>query len=218
MRAFRGTGLARAPTSAKASTVRPTVRPTVRHDADWHDDDLFADGEERRRQRLAAFGAYRAATPSTGPDAPPTAQSVAARAAALTHTHKLQKRRHSKSRAGLWALLGFLVGIAFWHMIGFWGFVSQVVLPAARVAPSQSSVEGIAPAYAGPTPTSSPRGHPVSDPKNCRECGPGLFKSLLRLTAPHTRRRAKSLRISRAALWPGTPVTPPPGCAPEPQK
>ena len=28
----------------------------------------------------------------------------------------------------LWALIGFLVGAAFWHFVGFWGFVSDVVL------------------------------------------------------------------------------------------
>ena len=30
--------------------------------------------------------------------------------------------------------------------------------------------------------------------------------------------RRTSFRISRAALWPGTPVTPPPGCVPAPQR
>ncbi len=32
------------------------------------------------------------------------------------------------------------------------------------------------------------------------------------------RRRLASRRISRAALWPGMPVTPPPGCVPEPHR
>ena len=27
-----------------------------------------------------------------------------------------------------WGLLGFLVGAVFWHFIGFWGFISDVVL------------------------------------------------------------------------------------------
>lgn len=27
-----------------------------------------------------------------------------------------------------WGFLGFIVGAAFWHFIGFWGFVSDVVL------------------------------------------------------------------------------------------
>lgn len=27
----------------------------------------------------------------------------------------------------LWGVLGFIVGAVFWHFIGFWGFVSEVV-------------------------------------------------------------------------------------------
>ena len=36
----------------------------------------------------------------------------------------------------------------------------------------------------------------------------------------HARRRhgLRSARTALAALWPGAPVTPPPGCAPEPQR
>jgi hypothetical protein len=33
---------------------------------------------------------------------------------------------------------------------------------------------------------------------------------------PANRRLPLSARIARAALWPGAPVTPPPGCVPEP--
>lgn len=37
---------------------------------------------------------------------------------------------HQPSRLAVaaWGLLGFLVGAVFWHFIGFWGFVSDVVL------------------------------------------------------------------------------------------
>jgi len=42
--------------------------------------------------------------------------------------------------------------------------------------------------------------------------------TVLRLFA-HARTRAlKSFRISRAALAPGAPITPPPGCVPEPHR
>ncbi|MGE0022330.1 MAG: hypothetical protein AB7S70_01715, partial [Hyphomicrobium sp.] len=27
-----------------------------------------------------------------------------------------------------WSVIGFVVGAVFWHFIGFWGFVSEVVL------------------------------------------------------------------------------------------
>jgi hypothetical protein len=32
--------------------------------------------------------------------------------------------------AAAWAVLGFLSGAVFWHMVGFWGFLSEVVLRA----------------------------------------------------------------------------------------
>ena len=42
--------------------------------------------------------------------------------------------------------------------------------------------------------------------------------SHFRYRALAMRLRLKSRRISRAALWPGAPVTPPPGWPPEPHK
>lgn len=30
-----------------------------------------------------------------------------------------------------WGVMGFLVGAVFWHFVGFWGFVSSVVLRGA---------------------------------------------------------------------------------------
>lgn len=39
-----------------------------------------------------------------------------------------------------WALPGFLIGTVFWHFVGFWGFVSHVVLGEVPAEP------------AGPTP------------------------------------------------------------------
>lgn len=46
----------------------------------------------------------------------------------------------SASRPILWGFLGFALGIAFWHVIGFWGFVASVVLPQSsdRESLSQS--------------------------------------------------------------------------------
>jgi hypothetical protein len=45
-----------------------------------------------------------------------------------------------------------------------------------------------------------------------------VYYSPFRYSARGMRRRLKSLKISRAALWPGAPVTPPPGWPPEPHK
>ena len=50
-----------------------------------------------------------------------------------------------------------------------------------------------------------------------RRCSPAFASSSPAYALPDQRRR-KSLSISRAALCPGAPVTPPPGCAPEPQR
>ena len=45
-----------------------------------------------------------------------------------------------------------------------------------------------------------------------RASGAGAGSHATRRSRP----RRKSARISRAALWPGAPVTPPPGCVPAP--
>ena len=39
-----------------------------------------------------------------------------------------------------------------------------------------------------------------------------------KLVSPAHQRPPRSRSTSRAQLWPGAPVTPPPGCAPEPQR
>ncbi len=39
--------------------------------------------------------------------------------------------------AWLWALVGFVCGAAFWHLIGFWGFVSSILLPPAPLLKSE---------------------------------------------------------------------------------
>lgn len=57
----------------------------------------------------------------------------------------------SRSPAGWrWGLLGFASGVIFWHLIGFWGFVAEVVLPtpsenrpfkaSANAAPAQPAL------------------------------------------------------------------------------
>jgi hypothetical protein len=43
-----------------------------------------------------------------------------------------------------WTAVGFLLGAIFWHFVGFWGFVAQVVLaenPAPRVAEQAQVLE-----------------------------------------------------------------------------
>ena len=49
-------------------------------------------------------------------------------------------------------------------------------------------------------------------------CSPRPVIGLRREVGQRRRPRLKSRMISRAALCPGKPVTPPPGCAPEPHR
>ena len=41
-------------------------------------------------------------------------------------------RSHGPIPAAAWGITGFLVGAIFWHFIGFWGFVSEVVFSNRR--------------------------------------------------------------------------------------
>jgi hypothetical protein len=37
-----------------------------------------------------------------------------------------------------WSVIGFLVGAVFWHFVGFWGFMANVVLAGGSAAPASS--------------------------------------------------------------------------------
>lgn len=61
--------------------------------------------------------------------------SRAASGAEAAPVFKAQRPAPGKSATGyrgaaLWSSLGFALGIAFWHVIGFWSFIASVVLPA----------------------------------------------------------------------------------------
>jgi len=56
----------------------------------------------------------------------------------------------SRWRAILWATLGFVTGAIFWHVIGFWTFVSDVVLnrpPAGGTLRAEASVVAVPTIY-----------------------------------------------------------------------
>jgi hypothetical protein len=54
---------------------------------------------------------------------------------------RLVPRAHRGKRAAiLWCGVGFLAGAAFWHAVGFWGFVSNVVLTGAGEVKTELAV------------------------------------------------------------------------------
>jgi hypothetical protein len=69
-------------------------------------------------------------------------------------------RRRSYRTALLWAAGGFLAGGLFWYAVGFWRFVSDVVLDPAPSAAAEMT------AVAPPSPVSLPTIYLV-DPANC---------------------------------------------------
>lgn len=58
-------------------------------------------------------------------------------AARLGHRRSVKARRGTLARAGL----GFLCGVVFWHVVGFWSFLDEVVLNG----PVLSAEAGVAP-------------------------------------------------------------------------
>lgn len=62
---------------------------------------------------------------------------------------KPRRRAHS---AIAWAGLGFVTGAIFWHVVGFWTFLSNVVLKGATDPVAKTVLAGAAPS---PTATSS---------------------------------------------------------------
>jgi hypothetical protein len=69
-------------------------------------------------------------------------------------------RRRSYRTALLWAAAGFLAGALFWYAVGFWRFVSDVVLAPAPTAAAEMT------AVAPPSQVSLPTIYLV-DPANC---------------------------------------------------
>jgi len=58
----------------------------------------------------------------------------AKRGKALSVRLASNKRRSDKWPAVRWTAAGFIVGIVFWHVVGFWEFISKVVLDDGHIA------------------------------------------------------------------------------------
>ena len=108
----------------------------------WPDDveELLVSSTEARQERLTAALVRARLIP-----APPLAprRSSTERAAAAPRVRRGAKARWSKP-AWLWGAFGFGFGIVFWHWIGFWSFVAEVVLPV-NAAGHQVNAPAVAP-------------------------------------------------------------------------
>ena len=135
------------------------IRTPSQRQPQWHeDDDLFVSDAQHQhpaRRPIPQMSAGHANDVASGQPrsplasgAPASRQPVARRQPARS-TSRAALHSSDRRRAWLWALLGFLVGVAFWHLIGFWGFVAQIVLPPVtepRSSASANPPNGIDPA------------------------------------------------------------------------
>lgn len=56
--------------------------------------------------------------------------------------------------AATWMALGFLAGVVFWHVVGFWNFVSEAIF-------DDNAAQQLAQAPGVPPPPDLPRGDPI---------------------------------------------------------
>jgi hypothetical protein len=84
----------------------------------------FFDGEMGVGSQADSFGAL---APAAGMPAALDARTLDAKALD-------RARRLLDGVGGLgWSVIGFIVGAVFWHFIGFWGFLSEVVLAGGPI-------------------------------------------------------------------------------------
>jgi hypothetical protein len=118
-------------------------------------DDLFEDGPEIRADGkpplhpalLPSAAETAAADVGLGAQKPTQAEALAA-------PRKRARSRAAKNRRPWsWAVAGFLVGIVFWHLIGFWHFVGDVVFPHLGEPRSAALLSGSGSGTADPAAT-----------------------------------------------------------------
>src|SRR6476620_2361275 len=61
-------------------------------------------------------------------------QGVSAAPEAPCPSPVARPRRHIRG-AALWTTVGFVAGAVFWHAVGFWTFMSQIVFDGENTAP-----------------------------------------------------------------------------------
>jgi hypothetical protein len=134
---------------------RAAAQGSPSHDLDPHDDDLFADGDARRRERLLSLGTMKPESHNLdlprfvrASEAPPLADAAGPSPPFAAAQAADDVPRRPVRQAWIFGLLGFICGIGFWHAIGFWGFINAIVLPPQRPAQVASGTD--APAAAQP--------------------------------------------------------------------
>ena len=86
-----------------------------------------AETDANRQRRIAGAIARAAGLGSLSPAVPMA--DVVVNSAVERRQRERTTPASARRVAVVWAALGFVVGIVFWHLIGFWGFVQTIVLP-----------------------------------------------------------------------------------------
>lgn len=107
------------------------------------------------------------------------------------------KPRRGVRTALVWGGLGFVAGAAFWHAVGFWSFLSNVVLNDASQAHAEAA-RANAPAVlvsGRPQPAALPTLYLI-DPANCT--GLALDRATNRIAVRPCPKNGLALRLERA--------------------
>lgn len=112
---------------------------------------LHGEDQEAAQQLLLDLPDWEAETPAPpahAATADPSNPETPTAAAPVRDTHPARKRRDFTP--ALWGGAGFIAGMLVWHTVGFWTFVSDVVLNAND--PRARTLEAFLPSLAAPAP------------------------------------------------------------------
>ena len=115
--------------------------------APWPDDleELLVSKTDDRQARLAAavmraglIQPFANAVVAVAPQTPALMPAPARR------RQKFRQKFRKSRPALLWGAIGFGIGIIFWHWIGFWSFIDDIVWPAASTTARRISAPVVA--------------------------------------------------------------------------
>ena len=114
--------------------------PEAKSRRPWPDDAeaLLVSDATARRNRLTGAMQLTDRPPTSDPSAttltsplPSPSSFSAGRAGRPTGAPTMRRPRLHVPPTWVWGVVGFTSGIIFWHLIGFWSFVSETVYPIA---------------------------------------------------------------------------------------